>query len=190
MKIYQSYDNKVLLELLSISDENAFTELYNRYWQKLFVIAFNRLNQMDGAEDIVHDTFAMLWANREKMQIDCLENYLATTTKYMVLAKIKKQHREYVYRHASTSSSPIVDLPVETSLHCKRILEIIKTEVENLPERCRLIFNYSRNEGMPVKQIAHQLSISPKTVENQLNKALKILKLAAQPFFSFLLFFL
>lgn len=181
MKEYQLYNNQMLLDLLAESDEFAFTELYNRYWKKLFAIAYNRLSEAQSAEDIVHDVFASLWINREKNQIESLENYLATATKYMVLAKIKVKIRERKYSNALQQAS-IFELPVEASLHYKRLLEIIKIEVEKLPEKCRLIFNYSRNEGMPVRQIAETLHLSPKTVENQLNKALKHLKLVTRMF--------
>lgn len=181
MKEYQLYNNQMLLDLLAESDEVAFTELYNRYWKKLFAIAYKRLNESHAAEDIVHDVFASLWANRERNQIESLENYLATATKYMVLAKIKVKVRERNY-HTTSQQTPIFEFPVEASLHYKRLLEIVKTEVEKLPEKCRLIFNYSRNEGMPVRQIAETLNLSPKTVENQLNKALKHLKLVTRMF--------
>lgn len=189
MNEYQLYDNKLLLDLLSKNDELAFTEIYNRFWQKLFAIAYNRLKEIQAAEDIVHDVFVSLWANRKKIKIESLDNYLAIAAKYMVLAKIKKKERERIYNNTSRQA-PVFDLPVETSLHNKRILEIVKNEVEKLPEKCRLIFKYSRDEGMPVKQIAKELSISPKTVENQLNKALKQLKLATKTFLNFLLLIL
>jgi RNA polymerase sigma-70 factor (family 1) len=189
MKEYQSYNNQILLNLLAENDEVAFTELYNRYWKKLFAIAYSRLNETAAAEDIVHDVFVSLWTNREKNQIQSLENYLATATKYMVLAKIKAKLRERVYTRESQQAT-VFELPVEDSLHYKRILEIVKTEIEKLPEKCRLIFNYSRIQGKQVKQIAKELNLSPKTVENQLNKALKQLKLATRIFLnSFLLIF-
>ena len=182
MKENQQYDdNKMLLDLLSKSDESAFTELYNRVWQKLFAIAYNRLMEIQTAEDIVHDVFASLWANREKIEIESLDNYLATSAKYMVLAKIKKKERERIYNNTS-HHVPVIEIPIETSLHYKCILEIVKNEVEKLPEKCKLIFKCSRNKGMPVKQIAKELNISPKTVENQLNKALKQLKLVTRTF--------
>lgn len=189
MKEYQLYNNQMLLDLLAESDEFAFTELYNRYWKKIFAIAYNRLSEAQSAEDIVHDVFASLWVNRKKNQIESLENYLATATKYMVLAKIKVKIRERKYSNALQQAS-IFELPVEASLHYKRLLEIIKIEVEKLPEKCRLIFNYSRNEGMPVRQIAETLHLSPKTVENQLNKALKQLKLVTRMFLNSLLIIL
>ncbi len=184
MKQHQLYDNKVLLNLLSRGDELAFTEIYSRFWQKLFAVAYNRLKEIQAAEDIVHDVFTSLWANRKKNEIESVENYLATATKYLVLAKIRKKERERIYN--TSHQTPVFELPVETSLHYKRVLEIVKNEVEKLPEKCRLIFKCSRDKGMPVRQIAKQLSISPKTVENQLNKALKQLKLATKTFLGLL----
>ena len=189
MKDYQLHNNTKLLELLSKDDEQAVNEIYRRFWQKLFAIAYNRLKEIPVAEDIVHDVFASLWENRKKAEIESLDNYLATAVKYIALAKIKRKERERIYNN-SYHQTPVFELSIEESLHYKRILEIVKNEVENLPEKCRLIFKYSRNEGMRVKQIATELNLSPKTVENQLNKALKQLKLAAKIFciFLFILF--
>lgn len=182
MSKYQLYDNNLLLELISKDDALAFTEIYSRYWKKLFGVAFTRLKEIQSAEDIVHDVFASLWANRKKSEIELLENYLATATKYMVLAKIKKIQKERAYTN-DIYQSRVIDFPIENALHYKRILEIVQTEVEKLPEKCKLIFKYSRNDGMPVKMIANKLDISPKTVENQINKALKHLKMATNSFF-------
>ncbi len=181
MNGYPLYDNKILLRLLCEGDETAFTELYHRYWKPLFSIAYNRLREMQTAEDIVHDVFASLWANREKINIDTLENYLATAVKYMVLARIRRIERERSYK-INAGSQENDELLVENKLHFKRILELIDTEVEKLPEKCKLIFKYSREQGMPAKEIARELHISPKTVENQLNKALRQLKLATRSF--------
>ena len=187
MNDYLLYNNQLLLELLSKGDESAFAELYTRYWKKLFVIAYNRIKSVESAEDIVHDVFAGIWVNREKLQIEFLENYLATATKYAVLGKIKKKVLERTYM-TGTNTSPVFELPVESALHHKQILETIKKEVEKLPQKCRLVFEYSRNEGMPVKLIAEKLNLSPKTVENHLYKAVKQLKLATKAFLHGVLF--
>jgi RNA polymerase sigma-70 factor (ECF subfamily) len=185
MLVYTTYTNATLLQLLSESDELAFAELYDRFWKKLFTISYNRLKEIESAEDIVHDVFAALWKNRGKIEIAALENYLATAVKYAVLSKIKSVERERMYK-SSIASAPVVEMDIESALHFKRLLEIVKKEVELLPEKCRLIFNYSRQQGMPVKEIAEELHISPKTVENQLNKALKQIKMAARPFLTLL----
>jgi RNA polymerase sigma-70 factor (family 1) len=187
MREYPLYENNVLLELLSKDDELAFTEIYSRFWKRLFAIANNRLKDALAAEDIVHDVFTSLWANRNKASIEYLDQYLATAVKYLVLSKIKRLAYQRIYNNDASHYVPVSGLDIEASLHHKRILEIIKQEVENLPEKCRLIFQYSRNQGMPVKQIATELRISSKTVENQLGKALKQLKLATRTLLNFLL---
>ncbi|MEO7047712.1 MAG: RNA polymerase sigma-70 factor [Ferruginibacter sp.] len=185
MKQYYQYDNKTLLRLLSKSDSAAFTEIYDRFWEKLFAIAYNRIKEIELAEDIVHDAFASLWANRNTAEINDLENYLATSIKYMSFSKIKNKERERLYK--AIRQPFVTESNIENALHYKKIIEIVKREVEQLPEKCRLIFKYSRNEGMPVKQIALKMNITPKTVENQLNKALKQLRFAAKSFLGSLL---
>lgn len=181
---YSKYEAEELLHLISKNDEAAFSELYDRFWKKMFAVAYNRLKEVQDAEDIVHDVFVRLWANRQKLEIGELENYLATAVKYGVLSKIKKRAREKKHLKTETSLS-VVESSSETKVHYRQILELVRTEVEKLPERCRLIFKYSRDEGMPVKQIAAKLSISPKTVENQINKALRQLKTATRSIMNF-----
>ncbi len=184
MNRYQLYDNKILVSLLCEGDETAFTELYHRFWKPLFSIAYNRLQEIQAAEDIVHDVFASLWANRHKINIETLENYLATAVKYIVLARIRRMERERAYKLRSITTENTEPL-AERSLHFKSILEKIDSEVEKLPEKCKLIFKYSREQGLPVREIARELHISPKTVENQLNKALRHLKLVTRSFLNF-----
>lgn len=189
MNSYHQYQDAELLHLLGQDDQEAFTELYERFWKKLFGIAYNRLQEITAAEDVVHDVFAALWAGRHRIKIEQLENYLATATKYAVLSQVRKitQQRKYL---GSQQQVSLYEIPVESSLHFKKILEIIKTEVEKLPDSCRLIFKCSREQGKPIKQIASELNISHKTVENQLNKALKHLKLATRHFLHVVILFL
>jgi RNA polymerase sigma-70 factor (ECF subfamily) len=176
-------DNELLCRIAD-KNEAAFTELYSRYWQKLFAIAYNRLQDRESAEDAVHDVFAALWVNSQLNEIQSPANYLATAIKYTVLGKIKKiiQEREHL---AVVAPGEIIDT-TETALHNRQVLELIRQEIEQLPEKCRLIFQYSRNGQMPVKQIAARLAISPKTVENQLGKAVRHLRLATRHFFHLL----
>jgi RNA polymerase sigma-70 factor (family 1) len=180
LKKYTRYTPKELLDLIVQDNEAAFSELYERYWEKLFVIAFNRLRDKAAAEDIVHDVFTALWTNRHTHPVIAPENYLAVAVKYAVLNRVKQQIREREKRARSAEAAPVSECRIETALHYKTIIERVKLEVEHLPVRCRLIFQYSREEGLPVKEIARRLRISPKTVENQLGKAVRQLKLAAR----------
>jgi RNA polymerase sigma-70 factor (ECF subfamily) len=172
--MYETHPDNELLHLLSADDEKAFTEIYNRYWKVVFAIAYSRLKDNCLAEDILHDVFASLWANRNKSAIISLQNYLATATKYLVFATIrKKAHEERYY-----SSSPLQpELNVEDDIIYKQLYEFASKEIESLPERCRLIFRY-REKGMTNSEIALQMKISIKTVENQINKAFHHLRFA------------
>ena len=179
MRDYSAIDDAALLRLLAGSDPDSFTEIYRRYWKKLFAIAYNRLGEIQASEDAVHDVFTTLWLNRLKSDITSLENYLAISVKYTIFARIRKQQHERAYI-ASLPSASIAGERITEALHHKRVLEVVHNEVERLPKKCRLIFKSSRNEGKHVKQIAKELKLSPSTVENQIAKALKQLRLATR----------
>lgn len=186
---YRTYANDELVRLLQQDDAEAFTEIYRRYWQKMFAIAINRLHDSSLAEDVVHDVFASLWANRSEAAIQTIENYLAVATKYMVLTRLKQQARQQQLLQQAPATLAIND-EVELRMQQRQLLARIAEEVERLPEKCRLIFKYSREAGMPVKEIARVLQLSPKTVENQLTKALRQLRVATRSLFMMLVLFL
>ncbi|MBN9384173.1 MAG: RNA polymerase sigma-70 factor [Chitinophagaceae bacterium] len=169
------YPDNELVVLLSKDDTRAFTLLYNRYWKILFSIAYNRLKDIQTAEDIVHDAFMSLWHNRHTLSPDALNPYLATAVKYMVFAQVRKKAHAREYEKEQ-GFAPVPDIHIEDSVHYRRILNIIEEELNSLPEKCRLIFKYSREQGMSSKEIAARFQISPKTVDNQINKALRRLK--------------
>lgn len=179
-------DNE-LVALLSEDNTLAFTMLYNRYWETLFAIAYNRLKDIQAAEDIVHDVFMSLWHNRHSVTPDSLKSYLAAAAKYMVFAQIRK--KIYARRYQEEKALiPVPDMHPELSIHYRRILTLVQEEINSLPEKCKLIFKCSREQGMSAKEIAAQLRISPKTVDNQINKALRLLKFKMKDFLYQLLF--
>ena len=179
MREYKPYDEQVLLDLLANSDEAAFTEIYHRYWRKLFVVAYNRLKEVQVAEDAVHDVFASLWRNRQTTKIESLENYLAVGIKYTIFSQIKKREKERLFQKANPGAST-AEATLEDSVHYKRLLSLVNEEIEKLPTRCRLVFKSSRQAGKSVKEIANEMNISAKTVENQINRAIRHLKLATR----------
>lgn len=184
MKDYQLYTNDMLLMLLKGDDERAFGEIYNRYWRILFAIAFSRLRNTCTAEDILHDIFASLWKNRKSADIYSLDHYLASSTRYMVFKVIRKSAQAHQY--AESSQGLIAEFELENTLHNKCLLEFIAKEVDALPERCKMIFKYSRDKGMTNREIALEMNITPKTVENQINKALHHLRFSMKKLLPFL----
>lgn len=170
-------DEKELLTHLHNSSEAAFTEIYNRYWKKLFFVAAQKLNNLSEAEEIVQDIFLDVWKRREEISITtCLSAYLAVCVKYKIINVLAKRNQQLRYReHASTLGS-LSDLSTQHALGFEELNEQLRRETAKLPEKCRLVFQLSREQGYSQKQIAKKLNISEKTVESHISKALQSLR--------------
>ena len=170
----KEFSDGILLALLAENNEQAFTEIYNRYWKLLFAIAYSHVRNIQLTEDIVHDVFASLWAHRGNTEIRSLQNYLASATKYIVFAAIKKKNREQSY--LATQAKLYTEPDPELTIDNKMLFEFIKKEVDKLPEKCRLVFKYRSETGLSNQEVAERMITTKKTVENQINKAIRHLR--------------
>lgn len=192
MALLQSYSDQQLVALLREGNELAFTELYNRYWERLLAMACHRLRDLSAAEDVVHDVFISFWIHRQSANIRHPDRYLATAVKYAILKSIRKTalHRYHAERLALSVSaelpSPAIDQ--NPAIDQKRIDELLQREIERLPEKCQLTLVYKK-KGLSNPEIAAEMKVSIKTVENQINKGLKQLRLALKSALSFFSFF-
>jgi len=182
MAIISTLTDNELLSLVKEGDKDAYTEIYRRYWKTLYALSYNRLRDIQAAEDIVHEVFTSLWNNREQSVIQNLSAYLATAVKYLVIGNLRKLATHNNFLNSVEYYSDVVLADPINDLYNKRLLILLKEEVERLPEKCKLIFKYSREKHKSVKEIAEELQISPSTVENQLNKALGRLKIVLKNF--------
>ena len=165
-----------MLLLISRNDERAFRVLYDRYWKKLLVQALVKTGCPGEAEEIVQTVFINLWRRRDTLQVRCaLSTYLAAMIKYEIIASFARQRKENRLKQQLVSLQHAEDNGAVEWLEYEQLLEGIEKTVETLPEKCRLVFRLSREEGLSGKQIASSLDISPKTVEAHMSRALKAL---------------
>ncbi len=172
--------------MLTTGNEEAVKIIYQKYWQRLFLSAYNVLKDKEACEDIIQEIIIQLWKKRETLNITTsLSAYLFTATRYQVFHHIKKSagRPELFEELEERFSTDAPDVP----LYVKDLNERINTAVESLPEKCRNIYKLSKEHHLSYKAIAEHLEISPKTVENQLSIALKKLREALG---DLLLFFL
>ena len=93
MAEYTDNTEDYLLDRLRLGDDAAFTEIYNRYWEKLLAIGYYYTHNEQAAEDIVHDVMIGLWTRRSELAIHSLQAYLATAVKFAVFKAITRDRR-------------------------------------------------------------------------------------------------
>lgn len=173
---YQTAPDEQLLMRLKADDAGAFAEIYERYWYKLFGVAYHRIGMREEAEELVHDVFESLWNKRQDVIISHLGAYLVVAIKHLSTNHIKSQinHRklqEYLIFHQMQQSFSTEELVNFTDLS-----DALKEVMQQLPEKSSEIFKLSRFEHQSVKAIASQLNLSEKAVEYHITKSVKWLK--------------
>src|ERR1700761_41337 len=174
---YNILNDKELIDLLQQDDELAFTEIYNRYWKILLTVAANKLRELDEAEEIVQDIFVSLWKRRSELGvIDTLRSYLSVSVKYRVIKLLDKRGNYQRYASYAEQTFTITDNSTLQWLEFEELKSRLALFVADLPEKCRLVYQLSRDAGYTQKQIAEELNISEKTVEAHLGKAIRTLR--------------
>lgn len=178
-------DNDLVL-LMRINSNQAFTQLYNRYWKKMFTTAANKLHNLEEAEDIVQQIFISLWDRREVLEIKTsLDSYLAVAVKYRVLKHLNLRFRLKNFSDVAVEATiaELSDDSTQEWLEFNEVNQRVQYLIEALPEKSRLVFEMSRIEGISHKEIASSLKLSEKTVEWHITKAIKFIRTGLKFFF-------
>jgi RNA polymerase sigma-70 factor (ECF subfamily) len=183
--------NEAITGLLAKKDEAAFEQVFKSHFKTLHAYAFTILKDEIQAEEIVQQVFFKLWDRAESLSITgSVTAYLYRAVhneslNYIKHQKVRSQHRLHVAysmkNQADHASKKVLNSELEKKLH---------EAMEELPEQCRTIFQLSRFEEMKYREIADQLDISVKTVENQMGKALRLLRIKLVDFLPILIFLL
>jgi RNA polymerase sigma-70 factor (ECF subfamily) len=164
----------------SIKDDDyrAFTTLFKRYWLLLYKTALHYIKDPEIAEEIVHDLFFNIWRSRETLQIDDFKSYLKAGTRYEVFRRVKKTRATpitYFEELPEEMGSSVLNKG-EENIHSHELEQELELHLASLPGRCRQIFLLSRKDNLSNTEIATQLGISKRSVENQITAALKYLR--------------
>ncbi len=177
-----------LLRRISCGCEHSFNALFNKYWEKAYADAFKRIADTDIAKDIVQEVFVHIWVKRETLKILNLPAYLNVAIRNKVFKQLEKRANHMPFFDA-LENMPSVHSKADESLLGKEFISFYETLVKDLPDKGQNIFRLHYEEDLPTKDIAAKLGISRKTVQNQLRKAVKKLKVSLSPFLSLLVFF-
>lgn len=157
----------------------SFEELYRQYFVRLFRFCYSIVHQKESAEEIVNDVFLKLWEKRDNPP--AMGNpglYLYVSVKNRSLNYLR-DNTGLATIEISERCDPYIrfDTNPETLLLGAETLQRVKTAINQLPPRCKLIFSLIKEDGLKYKEVARLLELSLKTVEAQLAIALR--KIAA-----------
>lgn len=168
---------KEVFRAIQTGDEKAFEMMFREYYQPLCRYAYSFVNDHEEAEEIVQASFIGIWEKRQSIEISIsLKAYLYRAIRNTCLNAIKHAKVKQVYLEQSGPDFEKSAELTEQSLFIAELEQKIFEAIQTLPEQCRLIFKLSRFEEMKYQEIADQLNLSIKTVENQMGKALKIMR--------------
>lgn len=166
-----------LFKRISYGDVNAFTEIYNRYFDLLFLHALKRLKDQEAAKDLIQDLFTALWNKRDSLaNLSNPSHYLYTATRHGVLNYISRQKIQSSYIQSLPDLDKTTSSQTDHLIRENQLAAMIEKEINQLPEKMRQIFLLSRQEGLTHKQISEQLGLSELTVKTQVKNALRILR--------------
>ncbi len=159
------------------SDQIAFKQVYDICFKDLCRFSYSIVGIKEEAEEIVNDVFFTIWSNRDHIQI-------VSSCKSYLLISVKNRSFDFLRRvknrKLGTINEAIGDMLMhetpESNMIFRELSQHINQAVNLLPAQCKLIFMMSRDRGLKYREIASELSLSIKTIETQMGRALGSLR--------------
>ncbi|HCC51646.1 MAG TPA: RNA polymerase sigma-70 factor [Porphyromonadaceae bacterium] len=166
--------DETLIAAIKEDDYVSYNRLFVRYYNRLCQYVYGWLENREDSEDIIQELFLNLWSRRKKIEVnENVSGYLFMMAKNMSLNHIRATKN---YRTLLEKQSSAPDYYEEDLLESDEFRIALYDCIERLPERSREVFILHRVKGMKQKEISEKLSISVKTIKNQLWTSLQKLK--------------
>jgi RNA polymerase sigma-70 factor (family 1) len=170
------FDDTIFVEKLRKGDLESFDLLYDKYAGRLHNFGMKYLKSEEETEELVQTVFLKVWEYRRNLKKESsFKSYLFTIA-YNDICKVfrkKYYHQKYVSDILNENPQPFAE--IEKGVQCKSILERIQQIIERLPERQKVIFRKSREEGKSSREIADEIGLSPGTVDNYISQSMKFI---------------
>jgi RNA polymerase sigma-70 factor (ECF subfamily) len=176
MRPYADYDDAGLMAALEQEDDKALEEIYHRYWDRLYTMAYRRLRSAEDAEEIVQNVFLELWRKRDRREgIGNLPVYLAGMVRFMVYRQLDNRRRRAGLAGgwgAAHRSEAVAAVDIDN----KQLLELLTELTNTLPEHHRIIFLHHKLMDRPLAEVAAELGVSPRTAERYVTQVMTFLR--------------
>lgn len=171
---------QVWLAGLRKGDESALRKIFDKHYPLLVGDVYQYIADEDTCKDLAQEVLVELWRKRETLEIHTsLRAYLRRAAVNRALNYIKSNRRTVLDepdQWTETADSSAQDIQIKNRQETMEA--VLRQAIEQLPEKCRLVFSLSRFENRSHREISEALGISVKTIENQITKAMKLLRAA------------
>jgi len=167
-----------LLSALRFGNEGALRQIFDRHYPLLLSDIYRLIPDESSCQDLAQEIFVDLWNKRENLDIHTsLRAYLRRAAINKSLNYIKANRRTHFEDADDLGHLPDTSASDTNKREAQETLEdALHVAIGTLPEKCRIVFNLSRFEQLSHREIAEKLGISVKTIENQITKAMKMLR--------------
>jgi len=164
------------MEGLRAGDERSFNEIYERYWYKIFLVAYQRLRRKEPAQELVQNLFLKLWERRTTLQIRHIENYLFVSIRHAIIDHINRQLVANHYKDYVSLYTVLKEETTDRMVALDEVSDALEKGLTQLPIKSQQVFRLSKLNNWPTERIAQYLDLSEKTVQYHLTKSLKYLR--------------
>lgn len=177
-----TFTDKEVQKLLSNNNDLAIKIIFDQYYAYMCHAVYSIVNNRVVVEDIVQEVFYELWRKRESIQISIsLKAYLRKMCINTALNHIRSQ-KIFLEEDKIIEGDGNIDIDSQVNMELHELQDQINKSIGELPPKCKIIFSLSRFEDMSYSEISKELDISIKTVENQISRALKLLRTSIYPY--------
>lgn len=164
-----------ILSMIKAGQKRGLECLFDKYYETLCIISMKYTESADQAEDIVQELFIKIWEERRQLGIrDNLKSYLFTATRNNSIQWFRKNKKQCLFEEVELEAIEAIDNIEQFSRH--ELIEQVKKEIEQLPEKSRLVFESIFLHGMKYAEVAKEHKMSINTVKTHLSRTLKKLR--------------
>ena len=176
-------DSEFLARQLKNGEESAYEMLFKEYYRILVIFASRYLHDIESSKELVQELFVSIYEKRNKIEINSsLKSYLFRSVHNRAINQLSSQKTKNKYAEHFSRTALRSENSIENEMNKTELEHAIFRAIGDLPPKCRDIFKLNRFEGLSNSEIAEKLQISKRTVETQISKALKILRVKLEPY--------
>ena len=166
----------MLLSSLAAGDKQAFAQIFELYWDRVYGAALRLTKSPDLARDLGQDIFLKLWDNREKLAgVKNFPSFLYAITRNLVFDHLRKKvfresNREFLLHYFARTEAPALE-----ALESRELDQLLYAAIDRLPPKLKQVLRLARFEGLSHEEIASRLGITPQSSKTYMVRALAAL---------------